>query len=66
MVSLIEAVFAEGKHELARAQGRRGVVYLTLELGLGDNGEPLWTKSALYFERKRHVKDARERPNDEA
>lgn len=32
------------------------MVYLKVELCQGDNGEPLWTNSSLYFEQKRHSK----------
>jgi hypothetical protein len=35
------------------------MVYLTVELCLGDRGEPLYIDSAVYFRQKRHHKDAR-------
>lgn len=39
------------------------MVYLTVELCQGDGGEPLWIASSVYFQRKRHSKDARESSN---
>lgn len=36
------------------------MVYLNVELCLGDDGIPLWLNSAVYFQQKRHEKDARE------
>jgi len=44
--------------ELSRAEGKRGMVYLNVELCLGDRGEPLWLNTAVYFQQKRHHKDA--------
>lgn len=46
--------------ECSRAEGERGMVYLSVELCLGDRGEPLWLDSSVYFRQKRHRKDARE------
>jgi hypothetical protein len=43
--------------ECVRAQGRRGMVYLDVEVCLGDGGELLWMDSAVYFSQKRHRKD---------
>jgi hypothetical protein len=54
----------DGMSELARAEGKRGTVHLRLELALGDNGVPLWSNSSVFFEQKRHVKDARGASND--
>lgn len=48
---------AESIGEVSRAQDKRGTVYLTLELCLGDGGEPMWLKSDVHFERMRHYKD---------
>jgi hypothetical protein len=57
------AAIRDSAGEVSRAQGRRGVVYLNVELMLGDGGEPLWLNSSVYFQQKRHHKDnaARER-----
>jgi hypothetical protein len=46
--------------ECSRAEGRRGMVYLKVDLCLGDRGEPLWLESSVHFSQKRHQKDARE------
>lgn len=46
--------------ECSRAEGKRGIVHLTVDVCLGDRGELLWMNSALWFEQKRHQKDARE------
>lgn len=56
MAELAATALREGSAELQRAAGRRGMVYLKVELCLGDNGETLWANTALYFERKRHQK----------
>lgn len=48
----------ESAGECSRAQGQRGIVYLNVELCLGDGGEPLWIASSVYFQRKRHHKDS--------
>lgn len=47
----------DGASELSRAEGKRGVVRLTVELSLGDHGEFLWYKPTLYFEQHFHHKD---------
>lgn len=57
------AAIRESVAECSRAQGQRGMVYLTVELCQGDGGEPLWIASSVYFQRKRHSKDARESSN---
>lgn len=44
--------------EVSRAEGERGMVYLKVDLCLGDGGEPLWVSSSVHFEQKRHHKDA--------
>lgn len=46
--------------EVSRAEGKRGIVTLTVELCLGDGGEPMWLESSCHFTQKRHQKDARE------
>jgi len=44
--------------ECSRAEGKRGSVHLNVELCLGDRGDPLWVNSSVFFEQKRHHKDA--------
>lgn len=65
LAALVDVAFQDGRHELLRAQGQRGIVRLHIELTLGDHGEPVSSTTALSFENKRHVKDGftRERPN---
>lgn len=53
-----QAALRDAAHELGRADGHRGMVYLQVALCLGDGGAPLWVKSAAYFEAQRHHKDA--------
>lgn len=57
LASLVDLTFAEGRHEVARAQGRRGSLRVCIEVELGDGGQILWTKNSLVFEPKRHAKD---------
>ena len=64
--ALAEATIRDGQPELGRAEGNRGMVYLKVEVCLGDDGKPLWANTAVHFEHKRHYKDARGTPNDEA
>ena len=66
LTGLAQTALADGVSELVRAEGKRGTVRLNLELCLGDNGAPLWSNSSVFFEQKRHVKDARGASNDEA
>lgn len=58
LAALVDIAFRDGRHELNRARGQRGVVRLHVEVTLGDTGEPLFSTSQLSFESKRHVKDA--------
>ena len=60
MTGAAQDALRSGVHEMGRAQGRRGMVYLQVELCLGDGGEPLWLTSSLHFVPKLHQKDARE------
>jgi hypothetical protein len=48
----------DGLSECARAEGKRGMVHLDVELCLGDGGEALWVSGAVFFRQKRHQKDA--------
>lgn len=57
LAALVDVAFADGRHELARAVGRRGTLRLHIELTLGDSGEVLTSTTSLAFESKRHVKD---------
>lgn len=60
MTGAAQSALREGVHEMARATGKRGIVHLTVELCLGDRGEPMWLTYGVHFEPKRHYKDARE------
>lgn len=57
MAALVDLAFAEGRHEVERAKGRRGSLRLNIELVLGDGGVPLYSVNSLVFEVKRHAKD---------
>lgn len=48
----------ESLSECARAERKRGNLFLEVELCLGDNGEPLWMAGSLRFREKLHTKDA--------
>lgn len=66
LAALVDIAFRDGRHELSRATGQRGVLHLKIDLVLGDHGRPLEATSALSFEGKRHMKDgftAREQSN---
>lgn len=67
LAALVDIAFRDGRHELLRANGQRGVVKLDINLVLGDHGRPLESTAALTFTAKRHIKDgfsARERTTD--
>lgn len=66
MAGLAQATLRDGITEMVRAQGRRGVVTLHVELQLSDEGRVTASTSYVHFEQRRHYKDARERLNDEA
>lgn len=65
LAALVDIAFRDGRFELSRARGNRGIVHLNINLVLGDGGRPLESTSTLTFEAKRHIKDgfAREKPN---
>lgn len=56
--ALVDVAFRDGRAELKRAEGQRGIVRLELRLVLGDHGRPQESTSLLAFEGKRHIKDA--------
>ena len=58
MLAAAQRAIRESLSECARAEGKRGIVYLDVELCLGDSGEPLWVSSSLHFKDKLHTKDA--------
>lgn len=58
------AAIRESGGSLARAFGKRGHVFLHVDLCLGDEGEPLWVKSSAYFEEMLHRKDAARERSD--
>lgn len=58
LIGAAQAAIRESASECARADGERGSLILNVEMCFGDRGEPLWAKSYVYFERKRHHKDA--------
>lgn len=58
LIGSAQAAVRESASEVSRAEGERGSLILNVELCFGDRGEPLWAKSYVYFERKRHHKDA--------
>lgn len=64
LAALVDMAFKDGRHELARAQGQRGVLRLNVNLVLGDHGRPLESTATLSFESKLHIKDGftREKP----
>ena len=57
LAALVDITFRDGRHELARAAGRRGTLRLYVEVELGDGGQPLNARHSLGFEQRRHVKD---------
>lgn len=57
LAALVDIAFRDGRHELLRANGSRGVVHLDINLVLGDHGRPLESTAALTFTSKRHIKD---------
>ncbi len=57
LAALVDIAFKDGRHELSRANGQRGVLHLTVNLVLGDHGRPLESTASLVFENKRHIKD---------
>lgn len=64
LLDTAQATIARSREEMLRAVGQRGHVYLTVDLCLGDDGEPLWVKSAAYFEQMLHRKDAARERSD--
>lgn len=58
MRAAADRAIRESLSECARADGKRGNVYLEVELCLGDGGEPLWMAGSLRFRPKLHHKDA--------
>lgn len=66
LAALVDVAFQDGRHEVTRAQGQRGIVRLHIELILGDHGEPVSSTTSLSFENKRHMKDgfSRGHPHD--
>lgn len=60
LLGAAQRAIRDSASECSRAEGNRGIVYLNVELCLGDRGEPLWLNSNVYFSQKRHQKDARE------
>jgi hypothetical protein len=65
LAALVDVAFQDGRHELVRSTGQRGVLRLHIELILGDHGVPVSSTTSLSFENKRHVKDgfSREKPH---
>lgn len=66
MAALVDVAFQDGRHEINRSRGNRGVLRLRVEVILGDHGELLTSSTSLAFENKRHLKDGftREKPTD--
>lgn len=62
----VQRALRDGAYELVRASGQRGIVYLQVELCLGDRGEPMWMTHSLHFVPKLHQKDARETTDGKA
>lgn len=58
MLGAAQRAVRESLSECARAEGKRGVVRLEVELSLGDGGDPLWVKGTLHFVQMLHTKDA--------
>jgi hypothetical protein len=57
LAALVDLAFRDGRHELSRAKGQRGIVTLNVRLVLGDHGRLLESSHSLAFESKLHVKD---------
>ena len=57
LAALVDIVFRDGRHELARAHGRRGTLRLMVEVELGDHGQPTSARHGLAFEQRRSMKD---------
>lgn len=57
LAALVDLAFRDGRHELERAKGQRGVVTLNIRLVLGDHGRLLESVHSLSFESKLHAKD---------
>ena len=55
LAALVDIAFRDGRAELSRAVGKRGLLRLNLTLLLGDNGRPLESTSSLVFEAKHHM-----------
>jgi hypothetical protein len=67
LAALVDMAFKDGRHEMDRAIGKRGVVTLSVKLVLGDHGRVLESAHSIVFEQKLHVKDGFKRgPNDQA
>lgn len=64
MLDSARLALARSREEMQRADGQRGHVYLSVDLCLGDDGEPLWVKSSAYFEQMLHRKDAARERSD--
>jgi hypothetical protein len=45
-------------HEIGRAEGKRGIVTVHVEVCFGDRGVILWVSPSVYFTPKMHIKDA--------
>jgi hypothetical protein len=54
LASLVDLMFRDGRYELARAKGKRGVLRLNVEMILGDAGIPVAATRTLTFEQKHH------------
>jgi len=58
LVAASKKAVLDSASECSRAEGKRGMVYLNVELCLGDGGDLMWIASSVYFRQKRHRKDA--------